>query len=85
LELYSFTGLRKSNIQLRMLCLPYAYNLQRLNTVGLNGRQPLCSALRIVNPVCCRFILLCCTEVTNTDFLLTFEAFLFVEVHCETT
>ena len=54
------------NIRLCMLCLSYAYKLQRLNTIG-NGRQPMCSAFRTVNPVCSVSTVLCCTEVTRVE------------------
>jgi hypothetical protein len=56
-----------------MLCLSYAHKLQRRSTFDLNGRLPMCSALKIVNPVCSMSVLLRCTEVTHVELYFHFK------------
>jgi len=57
-----------------VLRLSYAYKLQRLNIIG-NGRKPMCSALRTINPVCSVSVVLCCTEVTHLELYFHFKHF----------
>jgi hypothetical protein len=55
-----------------MLCL--AYKLQRLTTIG-NGRQPVCSALMTVNPVCSVSTVLYCSEFTHVELYFNLKHF----------
>ena len=64
-----------------MLCLSYVYKLQRLDTVG-DGMQPMCSALRTINPVCSVSVVLFFTEVTHVELYFHLK-FSFVKVNYE--
>jgi len=61
-----------------VLCLSCAYKLQRLNIIG-NGRHPMCSALKTVNPVCSVSVVLCHTEVTHLELYFHLKRFCLLE------